>query len=77
MSQSRMKPFVLSLIVALLFLSDIQAQSYKQRDEFVGRLKAIRLELVYPDTEAALVCAKKDQAHSDYSRVSLIVGMLD
>ena len=53
MSKRRMKPYFLSLIVFLLFLSDVQAQSYKQRDQFVGRVKAIRLELVYLDTEAA------------------------
>jgi hypothetical protein len=40
--------FAYSLIV-VLFLAEASAQSYKQRNQFIGRVKAIRIDLAYLD----------------------------
>ena len=37
------------LLISVLFLSEASAQSYKQRNQFVGRVKAIRIDQAYLD----------------------------
>lgn len=40
---------VMSLAVSLLFITSAQAQSFKERDKFVGSVKSIRIEMLYLD----------------------------